>query len=108
MTFGEGGVDVDGAAELSQLSITIAGPLIEPTQVERGLIAVGVQRELLLVFGDGARQIAALFGQQRQIEMREADVRFFGNRRANLPLRPDKVAAAQCEHAERVARRGEL
>ena len=90
---GKARIHADGLLELGDLARPIACALIETAEVEGSLVAVGMQFDLLLIFRDGTRDVALLLGEQRQIEVREPDVGLLLDRRANLALGSDEVAA---------------
>ena len=65
-----------------------------------------MELELLLVLRHGAARIAALLGEQRQVEVRQPHVRLLCERLPNLLLGAIQFPCVQRHHAERVARRG--
>src|SRR5713101_3999622 len=108
MPFREAGVHLEGLAVRVDLPAAVADALVDPSEVERGLVAVRMQVNLFGVLGDGALEVPLLFGQKRQVVMREPNVGLLGNRGADLAFGAAEIAAPEREDAERVARRGEL
>ncbi len=82
--------------------------LVQPRKVERRAKGRVVQFELARVLTAGGRRVTGGFGDEREVEVCEAHIRFVRERGANVALRGDCVASSKGERSERVAGRRDL
>ena len=108
ITVGEVGIHLDRFAVGVELPLAIAKLAIQPAEIEGGLVAVAVQLDFLSVLRDRGPEVAALLGEEREVVVREADVRLRVDGCLDLALRSGQVSALQRNDPERVAGGGEL
>ncbi len=75
MAFREIRIALDRLLERADLPVAIAHLFVQPRQIERGLVTLGVRLQLRQVLAFGGAGIAALFREQREIEVRQPQVR---------------------------------
>ena len=65
------GLLTNGLLQRANLAFAIADLLVESRQVERRLEVVGMQLQFLDVLALRGPRVAALFGEQREVEVRQ-------------------------------------
>ena len=109
MTLGELRIHFDCMAVGIRLRGAIASARIHFPEVEPRLVArLRVELDLLPVLGDRLLRMPALLGNEREVEVRQPDVRILCNRRADFTICGGDVAPLECDDAERVTRRDEF
>src|SRR4051812_6383087 len=67
-----------------------------------------MELDLFLILGDRATRVAAFFREEREVEVRQANVLLLVDCRADLLFSAGQIPSLQRDHAEGVARGGEL